>query len=32
MPGVLGVYGGAGCVADRLEPIPHHPCPRRART
>jgi len=27
MPGVLGVYGGADCVADRLQPIPHHPLP-----
>jgi carbon-monoxide dehydrogenase large subunit len=27
MPGVLGVYGGADCVADRLRPIPHHPLP-----
>ncbi len=27
MPGVLGVYAGADCAADRLEPIPHHPLP-----
>jgi carbon-monoxide dehydrogenase large subunit len=27
MPGVLGVYAGADCAADRLAPIPHHPLP-----
>lgn len=27
MPGVLGVYSGADCAADRLGPIPHHPLP-----
>jgi len=27
MTGVLGVYGGAECAADRLGPIPHHPLP-----
>ena len=27
MNGVLGVYGGAECAADRLGPIPHHPLP-----
>src|SRR5258708_25033722 len=27
LPGVLGVYSGADCAADRLEPIPHHPLP-----
>ena len=27
MPGVLGVYTGADCAADRLAPIPHHPLP-----
>jgi len=27
MPGVLGVYTGADCEADRLAPIPHHPLP-----
>ena len=28
MPGVLGVYTGADCLADRLTPIPHDPLPR----
>ena len=28
MPGVLGVYTGADCVADGLQPIPHDPVPR----
>jgi aerobic carbon-monoxide dehydrogenase large subunit len=27
LSGVLGVYTGADCEADRLEPIPHHPLP-----
>ena len=27
MPGVLGVYSGADCAADRLGPIPLHPLP-----
>jgi carbon-monoxide dehydrogenase large subunit len=27
MPGVLGIYTGADCAADRLVPIPHHPLP-----
>jgi carbon-monoxide dehydrogenase large subunit len=27
MPGVLGVYAGADCAADRLAPIPHQPLP-----
>src|SRR5262249_13014319 len=27
MPGVLAVYTGADCAADRLAPIPHHPLP-----
>jgi carbon-monoxide dehydrogenase large subunit len=27
MPGVLGVFGGADCAADRLGPIPHTPLP-----
>ena len=27
MPGVLGVFGGADCLADRLAPIPHSPVP-----
>jgi carbon-monoxide dehydrogenase large subunit len=28
MPGVLGVYTGADCLADGLTPIPHDPLPR----
>ena len=28
MPGVLGVYTGADCAADRLQPIPHDPLPK----
>jgi carbon-monoxide dehydrogenase large subunit len=28
MPGVLGVYGGADCIADRLKPIGHDPLPK----
>jgi carbon-monoxide dehydrogenase large subunit len=28
MPGVLGVYTGADCLADKLAPIPHDPLPR----
>src|SRR5690242_20241556 len=28
MPGVLGVYTGADCLADKLTPIPHDPLPR----
>ena len=27
MPGVLNVYSGVDCAADRLGPIPHHPLP-----
>jgi carbon-monoxide dehydrogenase large subunit len=27
MPGVLGVYTGADCIADGLKPIPHSPVP-----
>jgi carbon-monoxide dehydrogenase large subunit len=27
MPGVLGVFDGAHCAADRLAPIPHSPLP-----
>src|SRR5665213_3060430 len=27
MPGVLGVYSGADCLADGLVPIPHKPVP-----
>lgn len=27
MPGVLGVYTGADCLADGLRPIPHNPVP-----
>jgi carbon-monoxide dehydrogenase large subunit len=27
MAGVLGVYSGADCAADRLRPIPHNPLP-----
>src|SRR5262249_28580469 len=28
MPGVLGVFTGADCLADRLAPIPHDPLPK----
>ena len=28
MPGVLGIFTGADCAADRLEPIPHDPVPK----
>ena len=28
MPGVLGVFTGADCLADGLKPIPHDPVPR----
>jgi aerobic carbon-monoxide dehydrogenase large subunit len=28
MPGVLGVYTGADCLADGLAPIPHDPLPK----
>src|SRR6516225_2553275 len=28
MPGVLGVFTGADCPADRLAPIPHDPLPK----
>jgi len=28
MPGVLGTYSGADCLADRLSPIPHDPLPK----
>src|ERR1700676_2459684 len=28
MPGVLGVFTGADCAADRLKPIPHDPLPK----
>jgi carbon-monoxide dehydrogenase large subunit len=28
MPGVLGVWTGADCLADRLRPIPHDPLPK----
>src|ERR1700704_2582842 len=28
MPGVLGVYTGADCLADHLSPIPHDPLPK----
>jgi carbon-monoxide dehydrogenase large subunit len=28
MPGVLGVFTGADCLADELTPIPHDPLPR----
>ncbi len=28
MPGVLGVFTGADCLADGLEPIPHDPLPK----
>src|SRR6266852_5788914 len=28
MPGVLGTYSGADCLADKLKPIPHDPVPK----
>jgi aerobic carbon-monoxide dehydrogenase large subunit len=28
MPGVLGVFTGADCIADQLAPIPHDPLPK----
>src|SRR5882757_4540988 len=28
MPGVLGVFTGADCLADGLQPIPHDPLPK----
>src|SRR3984885_5810125 len=28
MPGVLGVFTGADCAADKLAPIPHDPVPK----
>jgi aerobic carbon-monoxide dehydrogenase large subunit len=28
MPGVLGVFAGADCLADKLQPIPHDPLPK----
>jgi carbon-monoxide dehydrogenase large subunit len=28
MPGVLGVFTGADCLADNLKPIPHDPLPK----
>ena len=28
MPGVLGVFTGADCLADKLAPIPHDPVPK----
>jgi carbon-monoxide dehydrogenase large subunit len=28
LPGVLGVFTGADCLADRLNPIPHDPLPK----
>src|SRR6202795_370085 len=28
MPGVLGVFTGAGCLADGLAAIPHEPLPK----
>src|ERR1700724_3680445 len=28
MPGVLGVFTGADCLADNLSPIPHDPLPK----
>jgi aerobic carbon-monoxide dehydrogenase large subunit len=28
MPGVLGVFAGADCVADKIGPIPHDPVPK----
>jgi len=32
LPGVLGVYTGADCQGDGLNPIQHDPLPRRAMT
>src|SRR5262249_3112127 len=28
MPGVLGTYSGADCLADNLKPVPHDPLPK----
>jgi carbon-monoxide dehydrogenase large subunit len=28
MPGVVGTYSGADCLADKLSPIPHDPVPK----
>jgi aerobic carbon-monoxide dehydrogenase large subunit len=28
MPGVLGTYSGADCLADKLNPVPHDPMPK----
>src|SRR5215470_15772316 len=28
MPGVVGTYSGADCLADKLKPIPHDPVPK----
>src|SRR5262249_45130348 len=28
MPGVLGTYSGADCLADKLKPVPHDPLPK----
>jgi len=28
MPGMLGTYSGADCLADKLNPIPHDPVPK----
>jgi aerobic carbon-monoxide dehydrogenase large subunit len=28
MPGVLGIFTGADCLADKLNPIPHDPLPK----
>jgi carbon-monoxide dehydrogenase large subunit len=28
MPGVLGTYSGADCLADNLKPVPHDPVPK----
>ncbi len=28
MPGVLGVFTGADCIADKIAPIPHDPVPK----
>ena len=28
LPGVLGVFTGADCLADKLSPIPHDPLPK----
>ncbi len=32
MPGVLGVFTGADCLADKLGAIPHDPIPRPSTT